>query len=105
MKRSLLSILLTLSLAATCSAALPVFIDNHITDYPLHGHVTTDTGGAETDYTGAGSTPFDLTLIADAPAKAAGTVPYLDIGALQRQEPAGSSGSAGGRTFNEGFQN
>ncbi len=121
-------------------AALPVFIDNHITDcgayginngyagtaaygaffghnrtrdnvsgavngfgdYPLHGHVTTDTGGAATDYTGAGSTPFDLTLIADAPAKAAGTVPYLDIGALQRQEPAGS---AGGRTFNEGFQN
>jgi hypothetical protein len=54
------------------------------------GHVTTDTGGPETDYTDAGSN--DYTLISAAPAKGVGLVPYMDIGGLQRQEPAGGGG-------------
>jgi hypothetical protein len=49
------------------------------------GHVTTDTGGASTDYKDAAN--GDLRLIAAAPGKAAGIVPYSDIGGLQRQEP------------------
>lgn len=65
--------------------------DNLATDWlaaTKYGHVTTDTGGAETDYTDAGS--FDYSLISASPAKAAGQWLYRDIGALQRQE-AGST--------------
>lgn len=54
-------------------------------------HVTTDTGGAETDFTNAGSN--DYTLISAAPAKGTGLQPYTDIGALQRQEAAAGGGS------------
>lgn len=56
-------------------------------------HVTTDTGGAATDYTNAGSN--DLTLISAAPGKGVGLLPYTDIGALQRQESAGGGGVIG----------
>lgn len=57
-------------------------------DWPLYGQVTTDTGGAETDYNNAGS--GDFRLIAASPAKGAGIPAYLDIGALQRQEAGGN---------------
>jgi hypothetical protein len=53
-----------------------------------YGHVTTDTGGAETDYTDAGSN--DYRLIAASPAKGVGIPAYADIGALQRQESGGT---------------
>lgn len=49
------------------------------------GNVTTDTGGASTDYVNAGA--GDFRLIAAAPGKASGIPPYRDMGALQRQEP------------------
>jgi len=67
--------------------------DNSATDWlaaTKYGHVTTDTGGAETDYTNAGSN--DYTLISASPAKAAGWWPYRDIGGLQREEPASGGG-------------
>jgi hypothetical protein len=52
------------------------------------GHVTTDTGGVETDYVAAGS--LDLRLISASPAKGAGVLPYTDIGSAQREESASS---------------
>ena len=55
-----------------------------------YNNVTTDTGGAETDYTDAGSD--DYTLVSSSPAKGVGQFNYRDIGALQRQESASSSG-------------
>lgn len=67
--------------------------DNLATDWlaaTKYGHVTTDTGGAETDYTAAGSD--DYTLISASPAKGAGWWSYRDIGAFQRQEAAGGGG-------------
>lgn len=51
--------------------------------------VSTDTGGPETDYTDAATQ--DFRLISASPAKAAGILPYLDIGALQRQEAGGGA--------------
>lgn len=54
-----------------------------------YGEVTTDTGGPETDYTNSGA--GDYTLISASPAKAAGWLPYMDIGALQRQEAGGGA--------------
>lgn len=54
------------------------------------GHVTTDTGGPETDYTDNATNNFSL--ISAAPAKGAGLPAYLDIGAMQRQETAGGGG-------------
>jgi hypothetical protein len=65
--------------------------DNLATDWlaaTKYGHVTTDTGGASTDYTNSGSN--DYTLISASPAKGVGIWPYRDIGALQRQESGGS---------------
>lgn len=56
-------------------------------DWPYLGDVTTDTGGAETDYTDAAS--GDFRLISSSPAKGAGIPAYADIGALQRQESGG----------------
>jgi hypothetical protein len=56
-----------------------------------YNHVTTDTGGGETDYTDAGSN--DYTLISASPAKGVGHFAFLDIGALQRQETGGGGGS------------
>lgn len=64
------------------------------------GAVTTDTGGAATDYTAAGSN--DFTLISAAPGKAVGLMPYMDIGALQRQESA-SGGGVIGNDMDGGF--
>lgn len=61
-------------------------------DWPTYGAVTTDTGGAETDYTNAGS--GDFSLISGAPAKGAGWFSYMDIGAYQRQEAASSGGGS-----------
>jgi hypothetical protein len=57
-----------------------------------YGHVTTDTGGPETDYTNAGSA--DYTLISGSPAKGVGHFNYRDMGALQRQETGGSGGGS-----------
>ncbi len=53
------------------------------------GEVTTDTGGAETDYVNAGD--GNLRLISGAPGETAGLIAYEDIGAYQR-EPSGGSG-------------
>ena len=63
------------------------------------GEVTTDTGGASTDYTNAGSN--DFTLIDGAPGVEAGIRQYTDIGAYQRAAGAGGgllvhSGTEGG---------
>ncbi len=59
-----------------------------------YAHVTTDTGGPETDYVASGSN--DYRLIAPSPAAGAGFLPYADIGALQRQPFSGGSGTYGG---------
>lgn len=61
-----------------------------IGDGVLVGEVTTDTGGAETDYTNAGAGNFRL--ITGAPGVSAGLIDYQDIGAYQ-QEPAAGGGS------------
>ena len=64
--------------------------DNLATDWlaaTKYGQVTTDTGGASTDYTNSGGN--DYSLIAASPATDAGQPAYRDIGALQRQEVAG----------------
>lgn len=53
------------------------------------GHVTTDTGGPETDY--QDSAGNDYRLIGASPAKAAGVPQHLDIGALQRAEGGGGA--------------
>ncbi len=53
-----------------------------------YGAVTTDTGGAETDYTNAGS--LDYRLISTSPAKGAGLPPSMSMGAYQ---------SAGGGSY------
>lgn len=58
-----------------------------------YGNVTTDTGGAETDYTDSGSN--DYRLIAASPATSAAQPASASIGALQRdQTSAGSTASA-----------
>jgi hypothetical protein len=54
-----------------------------------YANVTTDTGGPETDY--IDQSTGDYRLISASPAKAAGWFPYMDIGALQRQEAGGSA--------------
>ena len=54
------------------------------------GEITTDTGGAETDFVNAGAENFRL--ISAAPGKAAGMVAFDDCGAYQREE-AGGGGS------------
>jgi hypothetical protein len=54
--------------------------------------ITTDTGGTETDFEGAGSSPPDLRIITASPAKGAGIPRYADCGGLQRAEPAASGG-------------
>lgn len=56
-----------------------------------YSHVTTDTGGASTDY--VDTSTFDYRLISTSPAKGVGYFPSLDIGALQRVEPTGSGSS------------
>lgn len=48
------------------------------------GNVTTDTGGAETDFVAASAGDFNL--VPNAPAIGKGVVPWLDIGALQRRD-------------------
>lgn len=64
--------------------------DRGFGDWPIFSAVTTDTGDDTTDYTDASSD--DFTLISAAPGKGAGLMAYTDIGAYQREEPAGSSG-------------
>lgn len=54
-----------------------------------YAHVTTDTGGASTDYTASGS--GDYSLIAASPATSAGLPGYASIGALQRSQTGGST--------------
>lgn len=61
------------------------------------GAVTTDTGGAETDFTDAGAGNFRL--ISAAPGKATALPAYKDIGAYQREEPAGGGGGEHSATF------
>lgn len=53
-------------------------------------HVTTDTGGAGTDYADAGAGDFNL--IATAPGRGKACNPYRDIGAVQHADPAGGGG-------------
>jgi hypothetical protein len=52
-----------------------------------YGHVTTDTGGPETDYTNSGGN--DYSLIPASPAKGAGWFAFASIGALQPQSASG----------------
>lgn len=59
-----------------------------------YGHVTTDTGGSETDYTASGSN--DYSLIGASPAIGVSWYLYSDIGALQRIGGGGSSSHAFG---------
>jgi hypothetical protein len=63
----------------------------------VRNEVTTDTGGAATDYTNAGS--GDFTLISGAPGRSAGFIDNIDIGASQHAESAGTGGGPliGGR--------
>lgn len=58
------------------------------------GHVTTDTGGAETDYTDAAANQF--ALIDGAPGRGAASVPNRDIGAVQHADAAGGGGGSRG---------
>lgn len=63
--------------------------DNSATDWlaaTKYSQVTTDTGGASTDYTNTAGA--DYTLISASPAKGVGLFNFRDIGALQRQEPS-----------------
>ncbi len=55
------------------------------------GHVTTDTGGDETDFNSVASD--DFRLISAAPGKSTGLPAYADIGACQRPEPTYPSAS------------
>lgn len=55
--------------------------------------VTTDTGGASTDYVSAGSGDFNL--IAGSPATSASLPQYASMGALQRSQTGGGSGVVG----------
>lgn len=57
-----------------------------------YGHVTTDTGGASTDYTASGS--GDYSLIAASPANSTGLPAYSSIGALQRTQTGGSAATS-----------
>lgn len=52
-----------------------------------YGNVTTDTGGASTDYTNTGG--GDYSLISGSPATSAGLPQYASIGALQRSQTGG----------------
>jgi hypothetical protein len=52
--------------------------------------ITTDTGGASTDYANAGGD--DFFLISGAPGRATGLLPNQDIGALQHADPPGGGG-------------
>lgn len=54
------------------------------------GNVTTDTGGASTDYVDAGG--LDFSLIRLSPATSAGLPAYSSIGALQRDQTTASGG-------------
>lgn len=63
--------------------------DSGFGDWPEYGAVTTDTGGAETDYTDAAS--GDFTLISGAPGEDAGFPAYADIGAYQGSAAGGST--------------
>ncbi len=56
-----------------------------------YGDVTTDTGGASTDYTDSGAN--DYSLIAASPATSAGIPAYASIGALQRDQTSSGGGS------------
>lgn len=53
-----------------------------------YGHVTTDTGSGTSDYTSPGT---DYSLVLASPAKGVAWLPYGDIGAFQRLEPAAST--------------
>lgn len=53
--------------------------------------ITTDGGGAETDFEDAGA--LDFHLISGAPGYATGSPPNLDIGAYQHTDPAGGGGA------------
>lgn len=67
--------------------------DNLATDWlaaTKYGHVTTDTGGAETDYVDAGSD--DYNLISGSPAKETGILYPASIGALQFHATGGGGG-------------
>ncbi len=58
-----------------------------------YAHVTTDTGGPETDYVASGSN--DYRLLAASPATNTGWLPLSDIGGIQRGVP----GASGSNTF------
>lgn len=62
-------------------------------DWPIYNAITTDTGGASTDYVDAPN--GDLRIISTSPAKGAALPAYLDCGAQQRQEAAGGGNSRG----------
>lgn len=68
--------------------------DNGADDWPELGRVTTDTGGPTSDF-GDLTGGTNYTLSSTSPCKAAGHVPYLDIGCFQRQEPTGAAGIIG----------
>jgi hypothetical protein len=63
--------------------------DTGFDDWPAISPITTDGGGAETDYTNAGS--GDFSLISASPGKGVGIPNYLDCGAAQREESGGST--------------
>lgn len=68
----------------------------------LAAEVTTDGGGAETDYSSAGT--GDFRLIYGAPGKSAGLMPNVDCGALQRVEntfPAAGNVLLGSGTYGD----
>lgn len=84
----------------TAVTAIPFFTANNRTrdngasvafpgDWPVWDEITTDAGGAETDYVDTATD--DFRLIGTSPGKAAGNPSYLDCGALQRQESGGAT--------------
>ncbi len=64
--------------------------DTGFGDWPAYGAVTTDGGGASTDYADAAG--GDFRLVSSAPGKAAGVTAYGSIGAL---EPVATGGAPG----------
>lgn len=68
-----------------------------VTALTAWGNVTTDTGGAETDYVAAGSQ--DYRLISTSPAITAGIPQFSDIGAVQSTNGPASGGGSGQFSF------
>lgn len=68
--------------------------DRGFGNWPEYLAVTTDTGGAETDFVDAAN--YDFRLISGAPGAGTGILPYRSIGALQRD--ASGAGAGGGHS-------